>query len=449
MFESINPSNGEIIAKFKKNEQPNKVIHSAELAFSGWSKSSLSERIKLIERLGHVLEYNKEDFGRDISLEMGKKYKDAIAEIEKCAKTALYYASAVEEMLKTKKIQNYAHKAYYRFEPTGGIFAIMPWNFPFWQVMRFVIPTLLSGNVVLLKHASNVFISADNIKRAFDLAGFPEGVFSLLNIDIEQIESVISHRFITGVTLTGSNIAGSSVGALAGKYFKKSVLELGGSDPFIVLKDADIKEAAFWAVKSRFQNAGQTCIAAKRWIVDEVVYNIFMEEIVALISGISTGDPFDDSITYGPMARLELAEKVESQMAQLEKLGAKAIIQGERNGCFFTPSLYQLSRETSAQFVEELFGPVACIIKAANEFEAIEIANETSFGLGASIWTKDIEKGEILMKQLNAGSVFLNSIVKSDVSMPFGGIGNSGYGRELGIFGLHEFCNVKSYIIEK
>jgi len=184
MFESINPSNGEIIAKFKKNEQPNKVIHSAELAFSGWSKSSLSERIKLIERLGHVLEYNKEDFGRDISLEMGKKYKDAIAEIEKCAKTALYYASAVEEMLKTKKIQNYAHKAYYRFEPTGGIFAIMPWNFPFWQVMRFVIPTLLSGNVVLLKHASNVFISADNIKRAFDLAGFPEGVFSLLNIDI-------------------------------------------------------------------------------------------------------------------------------------------------------------------------------------------------------------------------------------------------------------------------
>ena len=449
MFESINPANGEVIGKFKKNDQSYKVIHSAESAFLDWSKASLSQRIKLIESLAHVLENYKEDFGRDISLEMGKKYKDAIAEIEKCAKTARYYASGVEEMLKTEKIQNYAHKAYFRFEPTGGIFAIMPWNFPFWQVMRFVIPTLLSGNVVLLKHATNVFISADNIKKAFDMAGFPAGVFSLLNIGIEQIESVISDPFIKGVTLTGSNVAGSSVGALAGKYFKKSVLELGGSDPFIVLKDSDIKVAAYWAVKSRFQNAGQTCVAAKRWIVEEGVYDMFMEEIIALISGISTGDPFDDSITYGPMARLELAEKVESQMAQLEKLGAKAIIRGERNGCFFTPSLYQLSREISAQFVEELFGPVACIIKAANEFEAIEIANETAFGLGASIWTKDIEKGEILMQQLNAGSVFLNSMVKSDVSMPFGGIGNSGYGRELGDFGLKEFCNVKSYIIEK
>ena len=409
----------------------------------------MSARINLIENLADVLESKKAEFAKDVSLEMGKKYLDAVAEIEKCAKTAKYYAAAVEHMLEPKKVNNYAHKAYYRSEPTGGIFAIMPWNFPFWQVMRFAIPTILSGNVVLLKHAPNVFISADNIKKAFDLAGFPKGVFSLLNIDIEQVESIVSNSFIKGVTLTGSNIAGSSVGALAGKHLKKSVLELGGSDPFIVLKDADIKEAAFWAVKSRFQNAGQTCIAAKRWIVEEDVYDTFMLEILTLISDISTGDPFNDSITYGPMARLELAEKVERQMLDLENLGATPIVKGKRNGCFFGPSLYLLTREISAQFVEELFGPVACIIKAENELEAVEIANETSFGLGASIWTQELEKGEILMQQINAGSVFFNSMVKSDVSMPFGGIGNSGYGRELGVYGLQEFCNVKSYIIEK
>ncbi|MCP9769784.1 aldehyde dehydrogenase family protein [Lacihabitans sp. LS3-19] len=449
MFESKNPVNGEIIARFEKNEHPEKTIKSAELAFLDWSNTSLAERIKLIENLADVLENKKVEFAKDVSLEMGKRYKDAIAEIEKCAKTAKYYGTAVEDMLEPKKVNNYAHKAYYRSEPTGGIFAIMPWNFPFWQVMRFAIPTILSGNVVLLKHAPNVFISADNIKNAFELAGFPKGVFSLLNIDIDQVEDVISHNFIKGVTLTGSNIAGSSVGALAGKHLKKSVLELGGSDPFIVLKDADIKEAAFWAVKSRFQNAGQTCIAAKRWIVEEEVYDVFMLEILTLISNISTGDPFDDSMTYGPMARLELAEKVECQLADLEHLGATPIVKGKRNGCFFSPSLYQLSKEISVQFVEELFGPVACIIKAENELEAIEIANETCFGLGASIWTQEIEKGEILMQQLKAGSVFLNSMVKSDVSMPFGGIGNSGYGRELGVYGLQEFCNVKSYIIEK
>lgn len=449
MFKSINPVNQEVIAVFEHDLEPKIKIEKAKKAFGTWKNFSLKERQDLIENLAIVLEKNKEKYAAHISLEMGKTLREAIQEIEKCASTAQYYAAHATDFLAGKTVKNQSFKSYYTYEPIGGIFAIMPWNFPFWQVLRFAIPTLLAGNVVLLKHAPNVLISAHNIKDAFAEAGFPDCVFSLLLIDIEQVESVISHDFIKGVTLTGSNLAGSSVGSLGGKYLKKSVLELGGSDPFVVLEGANIEKAVKNAVNSRFQNAGQTCIAAKRWIVEESVYDEFLMEVILKMSEINVGSPFEKNITYGPMARLDLAEKIETQITKLESLGAKAVIKGTRKDCFYSPSLFVLEREISAQFSEELFGPVACIIKAKDHDEAIEIANETNFGLGASIWTEDLELGESLMKKINAGSVFLNSMVKSHPSMPFGGTNQSGYGRELGAYGLQEFCNIKSYIIEK
>jgi succinate-semialdehyde dehydrogenase/glutarate-semialdehyde dehydrogenase len=325
----------------------------------------------------------------------------------------------------------------------------MPWNFPYWQALRFAIPTILAGNVVLLKHAPNVFMSATTLEKLFIEAGFEKGVFQNLFVDIDKIESVVADPFIKGVTLTGSNLAGSSLASLAGKYLKKSVLELGGSDPFVVLADANIENAATFAVKSRFQNAGQTCIAAKRWIVVEDVYEEFLNNVSSKINKLKAGDPFDTETDFGPVARLDLAEKIEGQINFLVNKGAVKLISGVRTGCLITPTLLEINRQLSHSFTEELFGPVACIIKAKDSEEAIEIANETNFGLGASLWTQDLENGENLLQKLNAGNVYLNSMVKSDASMPFGGINQSGYGRELGIYGFHEFCNVKSYIIEK
>jgi succinate-semialdehyde dehydrogenase / glutarate-semialdehyde dehydrogenase len=448
-FKSINPVNQEVLAVFEINITPQKDIEESKTAFETWKSLSVSERQHYMKLLAGVLEKNKAQFAKDISLEMGKTLMESTKEIEKCISTIVFYANSASHELQDKPVSSPFYKSYYTFEPLGGIFAIMPWNFPFWQVLRFSVPTLLAGNVVLLKHAPNVLISAQNILQAFDEAGIPKGVFSLLLIDIDQVESVISNNFIKGVTLTGSNIAGSSVSALSGKYLKKSVLELGGSDPFVVLEGANIDLAAQNAVTSRFQNAGQTCIAAKRWIVEESVFEEFYLKVVTLIGELSVGDPFDSTTSFGPMARLDLAEKIDSQIDILEKLGARVVIRGKRNGCFIGPSLLILERNVSLQFTEELFGPVACLIMAKDADEAVEIANETNFGLGATVWTEDLEFGESIMKRINAGSVFLNSMVKSHASMPFGGINQSGYGRELGVYGFHEFCNIKSYIIEE
>ena len=448
-FKSINPVNGEVIASFEEDLNYFSKIRAAELAYNKWRKTKIQHRVKLILNLAEILETRKIELAKEISLEMGKTLKSATAEIEKCAVTARYYCEIAQEQLKNVEVDNYAYKAYHTFEPQGGIFAVMPWNFPYWQALRFAIPTILAGNVVLLKHAPNVFMSATKLEEIFNEAEFEQGIFQNLFVDIDKIESIVADHFIKGVTLTGSNIAGSSLASLAGKYLKKSVLELGGSDPFVVLADANIENAATFAVKSRFQNAGQTCIAAKRWIVVQEVYEEFLNNVKRKIANLNFGNPLDPETDFGPMARIDLAKKIESQVKSLATNGAKVIIDGWRDGCFVSPSLLEITRELSYTFTEELFGPVACIIKAKDTDEAIDIANETNFGLGASLWSQNLEEGEHLLQKLNAGSVYLNSMVKSDASMPFGGINQSGYGRELGVYGLHEFCNVKSYIIEK
>ncbi|MCP9765284.1 aldehyde dehydrogenase family protein [Lacihabitans soyangensis] len=448
-FKSVNPANGEILASFEEDVDYFSKIREAERTYNRWKTADIIERIRLTLNLANILEARKTELAKEISLEMGKTLKSATAEIEKCAVTAKYYCHVAEEQTRSVEINNYAHKAYYRYESQGGILAVMPWNFPYWQALRFAIPTILTGNVVLLKHAPNVFMSATTLEKLFMEAGFEQGVFQNLFVDIDKIESIVADPFIKGVTLTGSNLAGSSLASLAGKYLKKSVLELGGSDPFVVLADANIENAATFAVKSRFQNAGQTCIAAKRWIVVEEVYEEFLDNVSDKIKKLKAGDPFEADTDFGPVARLDLAEKIEGQIDYLVNKGAIKLISGVRKGCLLTPTLLELNRELSHSFTEELFGPVACIIKAKDTEEAIEIANETSFGLGASLWTQDLENGEKLLKKLNAGNVYLNSMVKSDASMPFGGINQSGYGRELGVYGLYEFCNVKSYIIEK
>lgn len=448
-FKSINPANGEVIASFEEDADYALKIRLGEKSFDRWKNTGIEERIKLMLNLAVILEARKVELAKEISLEMGKTLKSATAEIEKCAVTAKYYCQIAEEQLGSIEVSNYAHKAYYKHEPQGGILAVMPWNFPYWQALRFAIPTILAGNVVLLKHAPNVFLSATKLEKIFNEAGFDEGIFQNLFVGIDKIESIVADHFIKGVTLTGSNTAGSSLASLAGKYLKKSVLELGGSDPFVVLSDANIENAATFAIKSRFQNAGQTCIAAKRWIVVEEVFDEFLESVKNKINKLKVGDPFDVETDFGPIARLDLAEKIEVQTAFLVNSGAKTIIQGTRNGCLLTPTLLEIQRELSMAFSEELFGPVACIIKAKNTEEAIEIANETNFGLGASLWSQNLEKGEQQLQKLHAGSVYLNSMVKSDASMPFGGINQSGFGRELGVYGLYEFCNLKSYIIEK
>jgi succinate-semialdehyde dehydrogenase/glutarate-semialdehyde dehydrogenase len=448
-FKSINPANGEVIASFEEDADYALKIRLGEKSFDRWKNTGIEERIKLMLNLAVILEARKAELAKEISLEMGKTLKSATAELEKCAITAKYYCQIAEEQLGSIEVSNYAHKAYYKYEPQGGILAVMPWNFPYWQALRFAIPTILAGNVVLLKHAPNVFISATTLEKLFIEAGFENGIFQNLLVGIDKIESIVADPFIKGVTLTGSNLAGSSLASLAGKYLKKSVLELGGSDPFVVLADANIENAATFAVKSRFQNAGQTCIAAKRWIVVDEVYEEFLNNVSEKINKLKAGDPFNTESDFGPVARLDLAEKIEGQINFLVKKGAKKLINGVRNGCLLTPTLLKISRDLSHSFTEELFGPVACIIKAKNTDEAIEIANETNFGLGASLWSQNLEEGEHLLQKLNAGSVYLNSMVKSDASMPFGGINQSGFGRELGVYGFYEFCNVKSYIIEK
>ena len=451
MFYSINPFNGEKIAEFRilTEREIEEKISKADFAFKTWCRKPLEERIESIRLFASELQKRVEPYSRVISLEMGKILDESVREINKCILTAGFYADHAPDYLQTVNINAKHYKSYYTYEPYGVTLAIMPWNFPFWQALRFAIPNLILGNTVLLKHAPNVLWSAKNIEETFLEAGFAEGVFQTVNADIPEVEKIIADKRVKGVTLTGSSTAGSSVASLAGKYLKKSVLELGGSDPFVVLKDADLALAAKTATLSRFQNSGQTCIAAKRWIVTEEVYEPFKQLILEELNHFKTGDPFDTETTNGPVARLDLAEKIEGQVDFLIQSGAKPLSEWQRENCMIKPMILEVSRGNMLHFTEELFGPVGCLVKAKDENEAIEIANETHYGLGASIWTKDLERGEGLMTQIEAGNVFLNGMVKSEGLIPFGGINGSGYGRELGSYGIHEFAKLKSYVLSK
>jgi succinate-semialdehyde dehydrogenase / glutarate-semialdehyde dehydrogenase len=450
-FKSINPFNQQTIAEYPlmDDKQLDKALDKTKTAFNNWRKTNFAVRKELLNTVAKNLRSNKVEYARMMSLEMGKVLSESYAEIEKCAVTCNYYADHGEEFLKDESIPSEAKKSFIAFQPLGSVLAIMPWNFPFWQVFRFAAPAVMAGNTVLLKHAPNVCGCALEIEKAFREAGAPEGLFQTLIVDIDVVEKIISSDSVHGLTLTGSERAGSSVAALAGKYVKKSVMELGGSDPLIVLEDADLDKAAEIAVQSRMRNAGQSCIAAKRFIVVEKVKDEFTDRVISNINQLKQGNPLDEGITFGPMARLDLAEKLQQQMEQSISANTIVALGGKRNGCNFQPTLLLNVKEDSPVFNEEIFGPVASIMPVKNEDEAIALANKTSYGLGASVWTKDPAKGEFFARHLNAGSVFVNGLVRSDPRFPFGGIHKSGYGRELSEHGIKEFTNVKTIVVDE
>jgi succinate-semialdehyde dehydrogenase/glutarate-semialdehyde dehydrogenase len=449
IFKSINPFSQEVIAEHEvlTNAQLNQKLQLSESAFKNWSKTSFQERGDKMFKLANILRVNKEKFGLLITNEMGKIISESIAEVDKSAANCDFYAEHAAEMLKDEYYDT-PFKSMSVYDPMGAVFAIMPWNYPFWQVLRYAAPAIMAGNVTLLKHAPNVIGCAKAIESAFLEAGFPEGVFQEISIDIPQVESVIASDSVCGITLTGSEMAGSSVAALAGKHIKKSVMELGGSDAFIVLNDADLEKAATVATQSRMLNAGQACICAKRFIVTEKVADEFAALFTQKVQLLQQGNPLQNGIQMGPLARLDLAEKLEGQLAKSLQQGAKLLVGGERENCNFQPTLIDFVDSNNVAFQEETFGPLATIIRAKDANDAVAIANNHRYGLAAAIWTEDRENAYLLARQIEAGNVFVNSLVRSDSRVPFGGIKKSGYGRELGTIGIKEFMNMKSLVIE-
>jgi len=449
IFKSVNPFSREIIAEHEvlTNVQLNQKLELAEKAFKNWRNTSFHERADKMKKLANILRENKEELGLLITNEMGKIISEAIAEVEKSAGNCDFYAENAEKMLKDKHYDT-PFKSMSVYDPMGAVFAIMPWNYPFWQVLRYAAPAIMGGNVSVLKHSKNVIGCAKAIENAFLEAGFPKGVFQQITIEISQVESVIAADIVCGISLTGSEMAGSSVASLAGKHIKKSVMELGGSDAFIILNDADLEKAATIATQSRMLNAGQACICAKRFIVTEKVADEFAFLFAQKVSALNQGNPIQEGINMGPLARLDLAEKLSGQLEKSLQQGAKLIIGGERDNCNFQPTLIDFVDSNNIAFQEETFGPLATIIRAKDENDAVTIANNHRYGLASSIWSEDRENAYQLARKIEAGNVFINSLVRSDSRIPFGGIKKSGYGRELSDIGIREFMNMKSLIIE-
>ncbi len=446
---SMNPATGELIKEFRSwsEGETYETVEKVYKAGHSWRQTSFTERIRLALAMAAVLRRQKEDLASMITLEMGKPISEARAEVEKCALLCDYYAEHAKAFLSNEDIESGAGKSYVRFDPLGTILAVMPWNFPLWQVFRFSIPALMAGNTVLLKHASNTTWCALSIEGLFASAGFPENIFRSLMIGSGDVAGVIRDRRIAGVTLTGSSKAGQAVAQTAGASLKKTVLELGGSDPFIVLPDADIGQAVEAAVTSRMINAGQSCVAAKRFIVEKTVMDKFLEGFKSKMEALVIGDPIYDSTQVGPMARMDLRDSLHQQVQKSIELGAKALTGGgpiDGPGAFYQPTILVDVKPGMPAYDEEMFGPVASVIVAGNTDEAIETANDTDYGLGASIWTADSELAEALAARIEAGAVFINGFVKSDPRLPFGGIKDSGYGRELSIYGIREFVNIKT-----
>jgi succinate-semialdehyde dehydrogenase/glutarate-semialdehyde dehydrogenase len=449
IFKSINPFTQEIIAEHEvlTDVQLNQKLQLSERAFKNWRNTTFQERADKMKKLAQVLRMNKEKLGLLITNEMGKILSESISEVEKSAANCDFYAEHAEQMLKDEYYDT-PFKSMSVYDPLGAVFAIMPWNYPFWQVLRYAAPAIMAGNVTLLKHAPNVIGCAKAIEKAFLESGFPEGVFLQITIDIPQVESVVASDVVSGISLTGSEMAGSAVASLAGKYIKKAVMELGGSDAFIVLNDANIEKAASVAAQSRMLNAGQACICAKRFIVTEKVADEFSVLFAQKIQLLQQGNPLQEGIHLGPLARLDLAEKLSGQLEKSLMQGAKLIVGGERENCNFQPTLIDFVDSNNVAFQEETFGPLAAIIRAKDEDDAIAIANNHRYGLASALWTEDREKAYKLARRIEAGNVFVNSLVRSDSRVPFGGIKKSGYGRELGAVGIKEFMNMKSLVIE-
>ncbi len=452
-FRSINPTSGTIVSSYEEMGQTevNKTIEKSHAAFLEWRKTSFGERALLMKKAGSILRSKAKDYGRLMAEEMGKPLKDGRAEAEKCATCCDYFADNAKTFLMPDVIPTDAKKSFVTFQPLGVVLAVMPWNFPFWQVFRFAAPGLMTGNAGLLKHASNVLGCALAIEQIFRDAGFPKSLFRTLMIGSEKVNSVIEHPLVRAVTLTGSGPAGRAVATKAGEMLKKTVLELGGSDAYVILDDVDIDLAATICTKGRLINSGQSCIAAKRFIITEKTRKRFEEEFVKHMRAAKVGDPMEEGTQVGPMARHDLRDDLHKQVEASVKKGAKILCGGKipkGPGAYYPPTVLTNVKKGMPAYDEELFGPVAAIITAHNEKQAIEIANDSVFGLGGAVIGSDIERAErIATEEIEAGCVFVNDAVRSDPRLPFGGVKESGYGRELSSFGIREFVNIKTVFV--
>ena len=425
------------------------ILARAAAAAPAWAARPLDDRGALLRAVAARLRDEREAIAAIMSADMGKLRREALAEIEKSAGACEYYADHAIDYLRDSAIATEAKRSYVTYEPLGCVFAVMPWNFPIWQVFRFLAPGLMAGNVAVLKHATNVPRCADAIARVLREAGVPDGVFGVLHIDNEMAGKVIADPRVKAVTLTGSDRAGRSVASTAGRNLKKCVMELGGSDPFVVLDDADLDVTIPAAIASRFGNAGQTCIAAKRFIVTPGIADAFVQRFVEVASKLAVGDPMDDATTLAPMARADLRDEIHAQVERSVAAGAQLLLGGVpgEGACHYPATILDHVVPGMPAYDEELFGPAAAILRAGDDADAVRLANDTDFGLGASVWTRDLARGEAVARKLQAGATFVNAIVRSDVRLPFGGTKTSGFGRELAEHGIHEFMNIKTVYV--
>ncbi len=449
---SVNPATGETLREFApmKADEIESKIATADRAFQHHRRSSFAERARCMNSAADLLDREQDSFARTITLEMGKLSSASIEEVQKCARGCRYYAENAERLLSDQPIASGVTRSFIRYQPLGAILAIMPWNFPFWQVFRFAAPSLMAGNVALLKHAANVPQCALAIEEIFRRAGFAEGVFQTLLIETESTKSVIEDPRVSAVTLTGSDRAGSEVASTAARQIKKSVLELGGSDPFVVMASANLQAAVSTGVKARMVNTGQSCIAAKRFIVAEQIFDDYLAQFVRKMKALKIGDPFDSETEVGPVAHEQILEDLDAQVKASVTAGAELVTGGQRinrPGFFYEPTVLVDVPSDSPAAREEIFGPVAAFFRVRNAEEAIAVANNSVFGLGASAWTNDAAEQDFFATELDAGMVFINGMVASDPRLPFGGIKRSGFGRELGAEGIREFVNVKTVVV--
>jgi succinate-semialdehyde dehydrogenase/glutarate-semialdehyde dehydrogenase len=450
---TINPATGETLKSFeplRESELEEKLMRAAE-TFRAYRRTSFAERARWMTSAATILENEKQRFGQLMTTEMGKSFKAAIQEAEKCARVCRYYAEQAERFLADELVQTDATRSYICYQPIGPVLAVMPWNFPFWQVFRFAAPALMAGNTGLLKHASNVPQCALAIEEIFLRAGFPEGAFQTLLIGSDMVSRVLEDERVAAATLTGSEAAGSQVASTAGKQIKKTVLELGGSDPFIVMPSADLEEAVKTGVKARTINNGQSCIAAKRFIIAAPIYEEYERRFVEEMKSLRIGDPMNEATDIGPLATPQIVKDLDEQVQKSIASGARLLLGGkplERPGSYYAPTVLADIPIDAPAYREELFGPVALLFRAADIDEAIRLANDSTFGLGSSAWTNNEEERARLIDELEAGSVFINGMVASDPRLPFGGVKRSGYGRELSAYGIREFVNIKTVWIK-
>ena len=453
-MQSVNPATGEVLKRYDDHgpAEIERRVARAAATFRAYRKTSFAQRAGWMRKAGEILESEKAALGRLMTLEMGKTLRSAVAEAEKCAWVCRFYADEAERFLADEAVPSSASRSFVRHLPIGPVLAVMPWNFPFWQVFRFAAPALMAGNVGLLKHASNVPGCALAIEDVFRRAGFPEGAFQTLLVGSGAVAGVIADHRVMAVTLTGSEGAGEKVGEAAGRAIKKVVLELGGSDPFIVMPSADLDAAAATAVAARCINNGQSCIAAKRFIVHEAVYPEFERRMKAGLEALKVGDPMQDGIDVGPLATAQGVDDVEKQVNESVRAGARLVTGGRRlpgKGNFFGPSALADIPPSAPAYREEVFGPVALLFRVGGVDEAIALANDSTFGLGSSVWTNDPAERERFVNEIEAGATFINAMVASDPRLPFGGVKRSGVGRELGPWGIREFVNVKTVFVQE